>query len=129
MNLADGADIATMVGALSVLTAVVTWSAGQWRGWQERNAQTRSRNWHGYITPEGVNDWQVQLVDDPQTATGRVVLEVVGRDGRPDVNQAHNMRQIVLNDGKLARVPTPDEFAFLIEMRKERGYGKGIPLD
>jgi hypothetical protein len=130
MDLADGADIATMVGALSVVLGVVTWLLGQWRGWRERHALVELRNWHGYISPEGVNTWQVRLVEVPETPTGRVVLEVVRDDGAPNANWAQNMRQHIQNDGMLARVPTPEEFAFLIEMRKQRGYGQdqGFPL-
>jgi hypothetical protein len=55
-----------------------------------------------------------------------VVLEVLdGRDGDPDVNFAQNLRQRVIADRMLSRVPTPAEYDFLIDLRKKRGYGKG----
>jgi len=38
------------------------------------------------------------------------------------------MRQRVVNDGMLARPPTPAEWEFLVHLRKERGYGKGAPI-
>ncbi len=79
--------------------------------------------------PEGINDWFVRVVEDePKTLTARVVLEVVDRDGDPDPAMAHSMRQIAGADGRLARVPSENEWSFLIAQRKERGYGKGAPL-
>ena len=41
---------------------------------------------------------------------------------------AHNMRQVVLRDGKSARAPSAEEWAVLIHLRKERGYGRSEPV-
>ncbi len=67
----------------------------------------------------------MRLAEDPKEPAARVVLDVVDRDGDPDVNWAQNMRQRIVGDGILARVPTPEEYDFLIALRKDRGYGKG----
>jgi hypothetical protein len=123
-----GADVGGMLTGLSVLTATIVWTRTQWRDRQQRKAATASRNWHGYVMPEGINDWYVRLAEDPKTLTARVVLDVVGRDGEPDAAMAHSLREIVKGDGMLARVPTPEEYDFLIAQRKERGYGKGFTL-
>jgi len=64
--------------------------------------------------PEGINDWYVRLAEDPKTLAARVVPEVVGKDGEPDAAMAASMRQIIGQDGMLARVPTPEEYDFLI---------------
>lgn len=123
-----GADIAQMATGGSVVTATWVWTRGRWRGRQERKSATNLRSWSGYIETGGINEWYVRLVEQPGAPTGRVVLDVVDRDGEPDVNRAHSMRQHILGDGQLARVPTPEEYAFLIALRKERGYGKGSPV-
>jgi hypothetical protein len=123
-----GADVATMAGGLSVVTATSVWTLKQWREYRQRRAAAQERNWHGYINPGTINEWDVRLAEDPGEATGRVVLEVLGSDGEPHPNQADNMRQAVLRHGKLARTPTPEEWAFLVHLRKERGYGQGEPV-
>jgi hypothetical protein len=124
-----GADVAAMITSLSVLTATITWVSGRRRAWRQERAQTTLRNWHGYIMLEAVDTWYVRLADDPQTPTGQVVLEVLtSRDGEPDAGLAHSMRVNIERDGMLSRAPTPDEFDFLKAQRKERGYGKGIPV-
>jgi hypothetical protein len=123
-----GADVGGMLTGLSVLTATIVWTRTQWRDRQQRKAATAHRNWHGYVMPEGINDWYVRLAEDPKTLTARVVLDVVGRDGEPDAAMAASMRQIIGQDGMLARAPTPQEYDFLIAQRKERGYGKGFPV-
>jgi hypothetical protein len=121
-------DIATILTGLSAATAAYVWLRTQWRGWQQEKAQTRNRNWHGFIMPEMISEWFVRLVEDPKTVTATVVLNVVGRDGQPDEAMAHSLRETIKADGQLARVPTPAEYDFLIAMRKERGYGKGFPV-
>jgi hypothetical protein len=123
-----GADVGGMLTGLSVLTATIVWTRAQWRDRQQRKAATAHRNWHGYVMPEGINDWYVRLAEDPRHLTATVVLDVVDRNGEPDPGMAHSLREIVKGDGMLARVPTPEEYDFLIAQRKERGYGKGFPV-
>ena len=125
---AAGADFATMVTGLSALSAAYVWIRKQVEERRERRAAVQSRNWHAYIMPEGINDWFVHVVEQPKTLTARVVLEVVDRDGDPDPAMAHSMRQVAEADGRLARVPTQEEWSFLIAQRKEREYGNGYPL-
>jgi hypothetical protein len=60
--------------------------------------------------------------------SARVVLEVLGGDGQSDSDLANNMRITVERDAMLARVPTPGEYAFLADLARERGYGKGFPV-
>jgi hypothetical protein len=123
------ADFATIATGLSALTAAYVWIRKQREERQERRAATRGRNWHAYVMPEGINDWFVRVVEDESKApTSRVVLEVVDRDGDPDLAMAHSIRQVAEGDGRLARAPTEDEWSFLIAQRKERGYGDGYPL-
>lgn len=57
-----------------------------------------------------------------------MVLNVVDRDGEPNASRAHDLRQAIIGDGMLARVPTPEEYDFLKAQRKECGYGKGFPV-
>jgi hypothetical protein len=120
-----GADVATMLGGLSVLIATIIWVRSQWQGWQQEKAQTQARNWNGFIMANGINDWYVRLVDDPKTPTAVVPVEIVDRNGNPDPQMAYGLRQVIINDGMLARVPTPREFAFLKFLHKKNGYGKG----
>jgi hypothetical protein len=125
-----GADVGTMLTGLSVLTATIVWVRKQWSGWQQERAQTSHRNWHGYIMLEGVDDWYVRLADDPQTPTGRVVLDVMrSPDGEPDPQMAYSMRTVITRDGMLSRAPNPAEFAFLKAQRQARrdtGFPVGI---
>lgn len=124
-----GADVATMLTGLSVVTATIVWGEKQWRERQARKALTAERNWGGYILPNGINSWDVVLAEDPDSPTGRVVLDVVNSKGEPDVNMANNLRQLVLRDGRVTRAPTPAEAGFLRYLHKERGYGKGFPVE
>jgi hypothetical protein len=124
-----GADIGAMLTGLSVLTATIVWTRNQWRDLRAERAETRLRNWHGYIMTGLIREWYVRLAEDPQTVTGRVVLDVVGRDGNPDGNGAASMRDRIAADGQLARAPTPDEYAFLRHLQKERertGFPVGV---
>ena len=123
--LTAGADIGTMLTGLSAVTAAYVWTRNQLRDWRDQRAAVAARNWHGFIEVGGINSWDVRLAEDPATPTARVVLEVVDRDGNLDANWAQNMRQHVIADKMLARAPTPEEYAFLIALRKDRGYGKG----
>ena len=120
-----GADIATMVTGLSVVTAAYVWTRAQMRAWREQRAAKAARNWDGYIEVGGINSWYVRLAEEPTEASARVALEVVDRAGKPDENWAQNMRQHVLGDGMLARPPTPEEYDFQTALRKDRGYGQG----
>lgn len=108
------------------------WSAWAWSKWHGRRARKRDeqeaiehRNWHGYIEPGSINEWEVRLMEYPDRPTARVVLEVIDKEGAPDVNRAQNMRQQVEADGMVARPPSKEEWGFLIALRGERGYGKG----
>ena len=123
-----GADVGTMATGLSAVTAAYVWTRSQMRNWRQQKAATRSRNWHGYIMVEGINDWYVRLAEDPKSPTAQVVLNVADRDGEPDAAMAHSMRQVIIADRMLARVPAQAEYDYLIAMRKERGYGEGYPI-
>jgi hypothetical protein len=123
-----GADIATMATGLSAVTAAATWLAGRWRAWQREKAAEGDRNWHGYILTNGISDWRVRLVEDPQEVTARVVLEVIDANGDPDGGWAHDLRETVRRDGMIARAPNPEEYDFLRFLHKKFGYGKGRPV-
>ena len=59
----------------------------------------------------------------------RVVLDVLeGENGNPEMMLARGMRIVARRDGMLSRSPTPEEFGFLKDLRRERGYGKGFPV-
>ncbi len=121
-----GSDVATMLTGLSAVTAAATWLTSRYRAWQQEKAQIRARNWHGFIMTTGISDWYARLIDDPKTPTAVVPLEIVDRYGNPDPAMAQGLREIVKQDGMLARVPTQQEYAFLRFLNKELGYGKGI---
>jgi hypothetical protein len=38
------------------------------------------------------------------------------------------MRTVIQRDGKLARVPTPGQWAFLVDLRKRRIRGEAYPI-
>jgi hypothetical protein len=92
---------------------------------QHRRAR-RLRTWHGYIDKGTIASWYVRLVEEPDTPTARVVLEVRqgSPEGKPDLNLAYAMRQRIKGDGMLARVPTPSEYEFLGDLHKKHGYGR-----
>jgi hypothetical protein len=123
-----GADIGAMLTGLSVLTATIVWTRNQWEQLQQRRAETQRRNWHGYIGLSGISDWFVQLAEEPQEPDARVVLRVTRRDGTPDTNGADSLRQHVVQDGLLCRVPSPAEYDFLKDLHKKHGYGSGVPV-
>jgi hypothetical protein len=120
-----GSDVATMLTGLSAVTAAATWLISRYRSWRQERDRTRARNWHGFIMTNGISDWYVRLVDDPNTPTAVVPLEVINRNGEPDPQMAYGLHNTVISDGMLARVPTEQEFAFLKYLHKELGYGKG----
>ncbi|HEY1918510.1 MAG TPA: hypothetical protein VGH27_23295 [Streptosporangiaceae bacterium] len=123
-----GADIGTMLTGLSVLIATIVWTRTQWHGWQARKATIRLRNWHGFISPNGIDTWYVRVAEQPDRPTARVILEAMDCDGTPNENQAESIRRIVTSDGMLSRSPTPEEHAFLKYLHKERGYGSGFRI-
>jgi hypothetical protein len=49
------------------------------------------------------------------------VIEVLASNAE---NQAHNLRQVILRDGKLSRAPTAEEWDFLKHLHKKYGYGE-----
>ena len=104
--LTAGADIAMMVTALTVVTALYVWGRNQWHGWQQQKTTIARRTWHGYIAMESVDTWYVRLAEDPDSPSGRVVLEVLnGKNGDPDPMLAHGMRQVIIRDGMLRACP------------------------
>lgn len=123
-----GADIGQMVTGLSVVTATYVWTRGRLSDRRERKAAIRQRTWGGYIDQSGINTWLVQLAEEPDRPTGRVVLDVVDGKGEPSVNGAHSLRQRIIGEGMLGRVPTTEEYELLAALQKERGYGKGFPV-
>jgi hypothetical protein len=84
-----GAEFGGMLTGLSVLTATIVWTRTQWRDRQERKAAVADRNWHGYVPTEGIDDWYVRLVEDPEDVTATVVIEVLNRNGEPHGARAH----------------------------------------
>jgi hypothetical protein len=62
--LQDGAEIATMLGGLSVGTGVAVWIRNQVRGQRDRRTARRHRNWHGYIASGTVSSWHVRIAED-----------------------------------------------------------------
>jgi hypothetical protein len=99
------------------------------REYRQLRADKQDRNWHGYIESGTINEWNVRLVEEPDEATAFVLVEVLDMNGRPHANQADNMRQVILREGKLARTPTLDESAFLVRLRKERRVAGSAGID
>ena len=123
-----GADIGAMITGLSALTAVATWFIGRSREWRQDRAQRRLRNYHAYLAPDRHSEWWVRVVDDPQTPTATVVLEVLDSDGgQPSPQLAYSLRTIVDKDRTLCQAPTPEEFAFLLAQRAAR-KDTGFPV-
>jgi hypothetical protein len=119
-----GADVATMLTGLSVLTATVVWIRTQWNAWSARKTETRRRSWNDWITAGAIDTWFVRLAEEPRRPTATVVLEAIDRDGRPDEHTAHSIRQRVRDDGTLSRSPSPREHDFLMDLQKQR-FGRG----
>jgi hypothetical protein len=114
-----------MMSGISVSTGVVVWIRNQVRCQRDRRAVRRHRNWHGYIASGTMSSWHMRVVEDPDSPTGRVVLDVLdGADGTPDSTRARSLRLQVQADGMLARVPTPTEYEFLQALARQRDYDK-----
>ncbi|MCG3755815.1 hypothetical protein [Amycolatopsis sp. Poz14] len=94
--------------------------------YRELRRARKLRCWSGYINRGMIASWYVRLVEEPTTPTARVVLEVCqgGPDGKPDLVNAHTMRERIKTDKMLARVPTTSEYEFLADLHKQRGYGR-----
>jgi hypothetical protein len=120
-----GADVGQMLAGGVVVTVVPVWIRKQLGERRRKNAARQLRNWHGYIPLGAMSSWYVRLAEDPESPTSRVVLEVLKPNGEPDPNMAYNLRQRIVKDGMLARVPTEGEYEFLKALHKERGYGEG----
>ena len=123
-----GSDIGTMATGLSAVTAAYVWTRNQVRGWRQEKAEKQIKNWHGFIPLGQVDTWRVRLVEEPKSPTARVVLEAVNPDGSPDEMIAHVIRERIKQDGFLSRSPTTEEFEFLKELQRKRGYGKGVVI-
>ena len=87
-----GADLGTMLTGVGVLGGVAVWTRGQVLSWRDRREARAYRTWHGYIMQGSVESWDVRLAERPDGVSGRVVLEVLGKDGEPSGNLANNMR-------------------------------------
>ncbi len=127
----DLANVSTILGGFSVFGvfgAGVLWSRKQIRNRRERRAAIELRDWQGYIDVHSINAWRVRLLEEPDSPSARVVLEVVNDKGEPDVNQAQNLRERVANDGMLARVPSVAEREFLTGLYTERRHDGGLPI-
>jgi hypothetical protein len=120
-----GADIGAMIVGLPVISAGIVWLLRRRDAKRQLKAETALRNWDGYIMVNNINSWYVRLIDDPKTPTAVVPIEIVDREGNPDSQMAYNLRQVIIRDGMLARVPTEREYAFLKHLNKANGYGKG----
>lgn len=102
-----GANIATILGSLSVITALVVWGAERWQRSKKRRHETRLRNWHGSIDIGGIDTWYVRLPEMPSEPTARVVLEVLDADdGSPTVTGGSRMRKRIIADRRQSRSPT-----------------------
>jgi hypothetical protein len=121
-----GTDIATMIVGVPVLTAGVVWLLRRRDARTQLKAATKLRSWHGYVAPENAYASYVRVADGTDVTAGRIVVEVLDqRDGKPDAMLAEGMRRIIARDGMISSVPTPEEYAFLRQLRTERGYGRG----
>jgi hypothetical protein len=123
-----GADVGTMLAGVGIFGGAGTWIRKQNRERREARDARQHRTWHGYIPVEGLDTWDVRVIE-PDTPSASVALEVLnGPDGEPSINLAYNMRIVAAREGKLSRPPTNDEYEFLVDLRRERGYGKGDPV-
>lgn len=123
-----GADVATMLAGIGIFGGAGTWIRKQQRDRRDARDARRDRTWHGYIPVEGLDTWDVRVIE-PEGSSATVTLEVLsGPDGEPSINLAYNMRIVADRDGRLSRPPTTDEYNFLADLRRERGYGKGYPV-
>jgi hypothetical protein len=122
-----GADAATMATGVSALSAATVWIGRQLQDWRARRRARQARNWDAYLDMTGVYDWFVQVVDQPTSADATVVVRVLRPDGSADTQMAEAMRRVVQRDGRLAAVPTPEQFQFLLDQRAWGRRRRGKP--
>jgi hypothetical protein len=124
--ISTGADLAVIVTATPILSGALVKILRVRDKRQERKNASQSRNWN-FIAPETINDWFVNLVEEPATPEAKVVLRVTRPDGTPDEQMAESLRTVVRRDGRLARVPSKAEMDHLIAERMER-FSSGKPV-
>jgi hypothetical protein len=123
-----GADVGTMLAGVGIFGGAGTWIRKQQRERRDARDARQHRTWHGYIPVEGLDTWDVRVIASEEAAA-LVTLEVLsGPEGEPSINLAYNMRTVADRDGKLSRSPTTEEYEFLVDLRRQRGYGKGDPV-
>jgi hypothetical protein len=89
-----------MLAGVGILGGVAAWARKQQRDRRDARDARRHRTWHGYIPVEGLDTWDVRVIE-PEGASAIVTLEVLnGPDGEPSVNLAYNMRIVAERDGK-----------------------------
>jgi hypothetical protein len=127
--LTAGADVGTMVTGVSAATAAYVWARNQIRDRQQEKAARAARNWNGFIMLEGIGTWYVRLIPDGTGPIERITLDVINPDGTVNPQMAHFMRQVIEGDGMLSRAPSPEQMAFLQDLRKHRfGTASGYPV-
>jgi hypothetical protein len=121
-----GADIGAMIVGVPVIAAGIVWLLRKRDARKQRRVATELRSWHGYVMPENAFASYVRVADGTDVTAGRIVLDVLDQEGgKPDAMLAEGMRRVIVRDGMISSVPTPDEYAFLKQLRTEHGYGKG----
>ena len=122
-----GADIGAMIVGVPVVAAGIVWLLRNRDGRKRHKAANGIRSWHGYVMPENACASYVRIADGTDISAGRIVLDVLDRaEGRPDAMLAEGMRRVIARDGMISSVPTPEEYAFLGQLRAKRGYGNGV---
>ncbi len=103
-----------------------------WQAWCQRAALKKARIWNiGYVPIDRLQFWFVRLADDDQQdpVSGRVILEVLRTEGGDsDSQMAWSFRNQVRR-GSLAIPPTPEQKAFLRDLRCPELSGQFIHLD
>ncbi len=122
-----GADIGAMIVGVPVVAAGIVWLLRNRDTHKQRKVATELRSWHGFVMPENAFASYVRVAEGTDVSAGRIVLEILDQaDGRPDTMLAEGMRRVIARDGMISSVPTPEEYAFLKQLRVERGYGNGV---
>jgi len=119
--LTDAAEIAGIIGGGATAVAAITWIGIRLNRWRAAaNAKKDLRNW-GFIDPSGIGTWYVRCHPIDPECPSQVVLDVCdSREGDLSPMLAQAIRISVSNDGTLSRSPTPAEWEFLTDLRKER---------